>query len=143
MQRVEGVEELFLGVFLTFDELNVVHKDEIGGPVAVTEGLHAVLADGTDQIVGEGLGGDVEHLGVWIDLKAVMADGLHEMGFAEAHPSADEQRIEFSARGLSHSECSGMGHAAVGPHNEAIEHVTHVQPRQTTGRPCGWGGWRQ
>ena len=61
VQGVEGVEKLFLGVFLALDELDVVDEDQIGDAVAVAEGLHAVLADGLDQVVGEGFGGNITH----------------------------------------------------------------------------------
>ena len=59
MQGVEGVKELLLGVFLAFNELDVIHQQQICSAVAVPEGLHAVLADAVDQVIGEGFGGDV------------------------------------------------------------------------------------
>ena len=48
MERVEGVEELFLGVFLALDELDVIHQDQISSPISVTERLHSVSADRQD-----------------------------------------------------------------------------------------------
>ena len=59
MQPVEGVEKLLLRVLLALNELDVIHQDQISFPVALTEALHPVFADGRDHLVGELLGGHV------------------------------------------------------------------------------------
>lgn len=44
MQRVEGVEELFLDTFLALDELNVVDEQHVDVAIAALEGHLAVVA---------------------------------------------------------------------------------------------------
>ena len=127
MQGVEGVEKLLLGVFLALNELNVVHQDQVGGAVAVAEGLHAVLADRLNQVVGEGFGAHIKHPRVGVDLQPVVADRLHQVGFAQPHATAEEQGVELPSWCLSYGESRSVGHAAVGPHHEAVEHVAGVE----------------
>ena len=135
MQGIEGVEELLLGVLLALDELNVVHQDQIGGAVAIAEGLHAVLADGLDQVIGEGFGGDIGHPSPGVDFQPVMTNGLHQVGFAQAHTAADEQGVELPARCFGHSQSRRMGHPAVGADHKTAEHVAGIEP----GQVAAWG----
>ena len=82
MQSVEGMKELFLGVFLPFNELNVIHQDEIRSPITVSECLHAVLTNGSDQIIGKRFSRHIKHARFRINLQAVVPDCLHEMGLS-------------------------------------------------------------
>ena len=81
MQSVEGMKKLFLGVFLPFDELNVINQDEIRSPITVSKSLHAVLTNGSDQIIGKRFSRHIKHARFRINLQAVVPDRLHEMGF--------------------------------------------------------------
>ena len=56
MDRVEGVEELFLGSLLARDELHVVDQQHARVAVLESEIVGAVLADRLDELVGERFG---------------------------------------------------------------------------------------
>ena len=59
VQRVEGVEELFLGAFLLRQELDVVDQQHVHVAELVAEAGHLVVAQRVDHLVGELLAGDV------------------------------------------------------------------------------------
>ena len=73
-----------------------------------------------------------------------MADGLHQVGFAEAHAATEEQGIEFPSRGFSHGQGGRMGHAAVGAHHKPVEDVARIEPGfELAGRFAGGlGRWQ-
>ena len=143
MEGIEGVEKLFLGVLLALDELDVIHQDQVGGAVAVAKGLHAVLADRLNQVIGEGFAAHVEHPRLRVYFQPVVADRLHQVGFAQPHPAAEKEGVEFPPGRFRHRQGGGVGHAAVGPHHKAVEHVAGVQPRShLAGRLTGGFGLR-
>ena len=53
VEGVEGVEELFLGVLLALEELDVVDQEDVEVAVAALEGLDAGSVQGGDELVGE------------------------------------------------------------------------------------------
>ena len=53
VDRVERVEELFLGPFLVGDELDVVDQQQVDPPVARPELVDLALLDRGDELVGE------------------------------------------------------------------------------------------
>src|SRR2546429_1597577 len=50
---------LFRSLF-SCDELNIIDQEEIDRPVACAEGVRAVVADCTDELIGEVLGGEID-----------------------------------------------------------------------------------
>ena len=135
------MEELLLGVFLPLNELDVVNQDQISRAITITEGLHAVLTNRLNQIIGERFGRDIRHPSPGVDLEAVMANGLHQVGFAEANATTNEQWIEFPSRGLCHSQRSRMSHAAVLTHHKTAEYVAGIKRWQIAALStrAGWG----
>ena len=93
VEGVEGVEELLLGLLLLLEELDVVDEEHVDRAVAVLEALDAVVAEGVDEVVGEGLEGHVADLEAGVVAKRVVADGLQEVGLAEADAAVDEERV--------------------------------------------------
>ncbi len=87
VQGIEGVEELFLGIFFALNELNIIHHQDINIAIVFPEGLHTVAADRVDQVVGKALGRHIKDFGVGVDLQAIVTDSLHDVGFAKAHPT--------------------------------------------------------
>ena len=60
MQRIKGVEELFLGLFLAFQELDVIDQQHVH--IAITAEIGAsVLTDRIDEVVGQFFSRDVAH----------------------------------------------------------------------------------
>ena len=45
MESIKGMKELFLGVFLAFNKLNIVNQNQISGPISISESLHTILAN--------------------------------------------------------------------------------------------------
>jgi len=85
VQRVEGVEELFLRAFLAGDELDIIHQEHIhrAEPVAKTD--HAIEAQRIDQFVCEFLGADVREASRRIALLDQMPDRLHQVRLSHSH----------------------------------------------------------
>ena len=53
VDRVERMEELFLGAFLVGDELDVVDEEQVDPAVARPELVDLALLDAGDELVGE------------------------------------------------------------------------------------------
>lgn len=83
-EGVEGVEEFFLRAFFACEEVDVVDEEDVGLAEAFTEADDGVGLEGLDEEVGEFLAGDVDDAGLGATGGDVPADGLHEVGFAEA-----------------------------------------------------------
>ena len=70
MEVVEGMEKLFLGGLFSYNKLHVVDEQYVDAAVLVprnfVHGGAVSVSDGVDELVGEGLGGDVEHPGLGI-----------------------------------------------------------------------------
>src|SRR5437879_4128877 len=93
MERIEGVEELFFGAVLAGQKLNVVDEQHVDGAVLVAELAHARGGDGTDDLVGELFRRQVDDALARKTVMDLMADGVHEVCFAESHTSIEEQRV--------------------------------------------------
>ena len=102
VQRVEGVKELFLGLFLAFEKLDIVDQQYVDVPIAVAELDRLIVLDRDDEFVGELLARDVHDVGVRIARQHAVADRVHKMGFAEANPAVQKQWI------IGH--CGRFGH---------------------------------
>jgi hypothetical protein len=125
VQRVEGVEELFLGAVLPGDELDVVHQQHVRRAVAITETRRALVADGIDQVVGELLGGHVDH--VQPVLQAGMTDGVQQVRFAQPHVAVDKQRVVRAAGVIGHRARGGVGQLIAAAHHEGGKNITRIQ----------------
>ena len=65
MQRVEGVEELFLRALLISNELDVVNKENVDLPETLAERVRCTLLNSKDELVREGFAGDVQNAALW------------------------------------------------------------------------------
>jgi hypothetical protein len=95
VEAIEGVEELFLGAFLAGDELYVIHEKDIHLAVFGTEVIRGLVADGIDEVIGKGFRGHIEDAGVPTDRE--IADGVEQVGLAQADTAVDEEGIEALA----------------------------------------------
>ena len=57
VERVEGVEELLLGLGLALEELDVVDEQDVDVAEAGLEGVGVAAAERAEELVGEGLAG--------------------------------------------------------------------------------------
>ena len=101
VQRVERVEELFLQPFFAFHELDVV-DEHVDVAIPALEVRCGVGADRVDVLIEEGLGADVTHDVVLVVVVHVVADGVQQVGLAQAGGTIDEQRVVAAAGCLCH-----------------------------------------
>ena len=123
VQGVEGMEHLLLGRVPAGDELHVVHQEHVGAPVFLPEFGVAALADGLDQLVGEGVALDVHHLIVRVVVVDGVGDGVQQMGLAQAGLAVDEQGVIALPGIVCHGPGGGVGELVGGAHHEALEGV--------------------
>ena len=76
VQCVKGVEEGFLGLVFAREELNVIHQQNVDIAVLSLELRGLVVLDRIDEVVGELFAGYVSHLGSWLQVDGVVADGV-------------------------------------------------------------------
>lgn len=134
MQGVERVEELLKGRVLAAQELDIVDEQHVDLAVAAVEFLDLAgtlvrIGQSLDEFVGEFLTGDVADLQIGVLDQRVVADGVQQMGFAQAGASVDTQRIEIMAgtlrHGQRHGTCETVGIAG----HEGVEGGVLVQMR--------------
>jgi hypothetical protein len=74
-------------------ELNVVDEQGIHRTVVLHEVLHGALLERFDHVLNEALRVKIDHLGIGIFIQHTVADRLHEMRLAQAHPAIEQQRV--------------------------------------------------
>jgi hypothetical protein len=108
VQRVEGVEELFLRPFLVLQELDVVDQQHVHVAVAAPEPVLLAVPDHVDEVVGELFRADVPHLDALVKALRVVPDGVQQVGLAQAGVAVDEQRVVRLRRRLGHRDRGGV-----------------------------------
>ena len=129
VQRVEGVEELFLGAFLLGQELDVVHQQHVHVAELVAEADHLVVAQRVDHLVGELLAGDVADGRLGLPALDLVADGLHQVGLAHADAAVEEERVVGLGRTLRHRLAGGVGELVAAADHEGVKGVARIQLR--------------
>ncbi len=93
MQGIEGVEELFLGVGLAGDELDVIDQQYVEIAVAPFELVGSLVAEGGDEFGGEGLGVRIEDVQLGNVKSLLVGDRTEQVGLAEAGRTVQEERV--------------------------------------------------
>jgi hypothetical protein len=127
VQRVEGVEELFLDTFFAFDELNVIDEEDVDVAVAALESNLAVVAERIDEVVGEFLGGDVLDPHAREQSLCVVAGGMQQVRLAETRLAPDEQGVVGTSGCFGDCQSSGMRKSIGGTDDERIEGIAPVE----------------
>ena len=109
------------------DELDVVDEEHVDAPVSVPEVLHLLLANGVDEVVRELLARRVEDPLAGELRGDRVADGVHQVGLAQAHAAVQEERVVGVPRTLRDREGGGMGEPVRRSHDEVAEAVARVQ----------------
>ena len=152
VQGVEGVEELLQGLLLAAQELDVVEQEDVDLAVAVLEAVHVAVGHGGDEVGDELLAGDVLDADAGVELARVVADGVQQVGLAQARSAVDEQGVVGAlvvvdgqvegvevrpGRGLGDGEGRGPGQAVGGALDVGVEGVARVEARGVgvEGRP--------
>lgn len=89
--------------------MNIVDKEHIDTSVTFSKLGNGVGLDGDDVFVGKFLGGDVGDDGIGLGFKDVMGNSVHEVGFAQAGISVEEEGIVGSCRGIGDGDACCMG----------------------------------
>ena len=87
------MEELLLRPLLAGDELDIIDQEEIDGAVLGAELGGPVVADRVDELVCEALGGEIEQAEGRVESGDLVADGVEQVGLAEADAAVDEERV--------------------------------------------------
>ena len=135
VDRVERVEELFLRPFLVGDELDVVDEQQVDAPVARPEVVDLALLDAGDELVGELLAGRVDDALAREARQHLVADGVHQVGLAEAHAAVQEERVVGVAGSLGHGQAGGVGQTVGRADDEVAERVARVEAGAAALRP--------
>ncbi len=88
VQGIEGMEKFFLGGFLSGDELDIVDQQDVDPAIFFTKRIRGTRTDRINQIVGEILGGDIQHHEPVF--QAQVAHGMQQMGFSQSHASVEK-----------------------------------------------------
>src|SRR5450759_2430763 len=126
MDRIERVEELFLGSLFVGNELDVIDEEQVDPPVSTPEVVDFALLDAGDEVVCELLAGRIDNSLARKAGDDRVADGVHEMRLAEAHPAVQEKRVVRVARAFGDGETGGVGQAVCRADDEVGEGVAGV-----------------
>ena len=74
VQVIESVEESFLGLIFTLEELNVIHQQNIDVSILCLELRSLVVLNCVYKVVGEFFAGDVANLGSWLQVHGVVTN---------------------------------------------------------------------
>jgi hypothetical protein len=80
-----------------------------------------------DKVVHEFFGRDIEDFQARVVVKGEMADGVHEMGLAQAGSAVDIERVVGFSRFFGDGHRGGMGKLVAGADDEIFEGVIGVQ----------------
>ena len=127
VQRVEGVEELLLGLGLALQELDVVDEQDVDAAVGGLERLQAAALERADEVVGERLDRRVAGGQAGAVLVHVVGDRVQEVGLAEPGRAADEERVVGQARHLGHRQRRGVGEPVAVADHELVEREARVE----------------
>src|SRR5215472_8996210 len=121
---VERMEKFLLRTLLTTKKLNVVDQKHVRLAITLPEFHKVTVLDRVDELVDEQLTRDVDHLHVFPFRPDELADGLHQMGLAQADPAVNEERIVRARRRLRDSETGCVRDLVVRADDERFECVS-------------------
>ena len=99
----------------------------VDAPVTALERVADAGADRVDELVEERLARHVAHPVAAVVLVDVVADGLQQVGLAEAGVAVDEQRVVGETGSFGDRQRGGMGEPVGRADDERVERVLGVQ----------------
>ena len=105
--RLEGVEELFLRAVLAGEELDVVDQEQVQRMVVALEIVERLALVGLDHVGHVLVGMHVAHAHAGTGRDHGIADGVDQVGLAQAHAAVQEQRVVGRAGVLGHLQRGG------------------------------------
>ena len=129
VQRVEGVEELLLGLGLALEELDVVEEQDVDVAEAGLEAVGVTVAERVEELVGEGLAGGAADGQARAVREQQACDRAQQVGLADAGRPADEQRVVGLRRHLGDGQRGGVREAVGVADDELLEGQLRVAER--------------
>ena len=127
VEVVEDIEEFFLRLLLVDDELEIVDDEAVEFAEFEVEFFAFAGTDSIDEIGVEMRDGSVEDFVIGIATEKFVADGLDEVGFAEAGTAIKEEGVVAVAGVFDDVFGGGNGEIVVGADDEVIEGVFVVE----------------
>ncbi len=140
------MEKLFLRAILAGEKLDVVDQQRIQRAVTALEFINPVVLQRPHHVADEAFRVDVSHARARVAGQDAVADGVHQVGLAEAHAAVQEQRVVRPAGVLRHLESAGPGELVALALDETVEGEVRVEARaaeKLAARRCGMLGWRR
>jgi len=88
--EIKGMKKLLLGPFLVGDKLDIIHKEDVGSPVAVPEFNILIIPDGIDKVVCKFFRSAIHNPCSGIISQYIVTYGMHQMSFAKAYPTVNK-----------------------------------------------------
>ena len=126
-QRIERMEKFFLCRVLAADELHVINHQHIDGTKLFLERHRIPEPQRPDKLVHELFRREVNHPAVGMRLGDVPSNGVHQMGFAQAHAAIEKQRVEGYAFRFRHTACGSEGQLVGFADNKIVERAARVE----------------
>ena len=120
VEVIENIEEFFLRFFLTDNELEIVDDEDVEFAELEIEFVAFAKADRVDEVGIEVGDGGVEDFEGRVFAEKFVADGLDEMGFAEARTTIEEKWVVSFAWGVNNTAGGGDGKVIIGADDEII-----------------------
>lgn len=120
VEVIEDVEEFFLRFLFADNELEIVDDEDVEFAKFEIEFVAFAKADRVDEVGVEVSDGGVEDFEGRVFAKKFIADGLDEMGFAEARATIKEEWIVAFAWGVDDATSGGDGKVIIGADDEII-----------------------
>src|SRR6185436_19643180 len=140
-KRIERMEKFLLRPLLTTEKLNVVDQKKVGLTITLPELDQITVLNRVDELVDEQFTREVDHLHVFPFRPDELADGLHEMGFAQTDAPINKKRIVRARRCLRDCQTRGMRDFVVRADDERFKCVSRIESGNRRAR--SYVDWRR
>jgi hypothetical protein len=120
IEVIEDIEEFLLGFFFTDNELEIVDDEDVEFAEFEIEFVAFAKADGIYEVGVEVGDRGVEDFEGRVFTEKFVADGLDEMGFAEARATIEEEWVVTFAWGVDNAASGGDRKVIIGADDEII-----------------------
>ena len=127
VQRVERVEKFLLNALLARQKLDVVNQQHVGLAVFLAKPGELVVLDGVNVLVGEFFGRNIGDARALLVAGDVLADGVEQVGFAEADAAVEKKWIIGFAGSLGDGQRGGVGKIVVIADDKGFERVLGIK----------------
>lgn len=127
--RFERIEEFFLRAVLAGEELDIVDQQQVERMVVALEVIERLALVRLDHVGHVLVGMHVAHAHPGARRHHGVADGVDQVGLAQAHAAIQEQRVVRRARVLGHLQRGGARQLVGLTRHEVLERQVGVQAR--------------